>query len=238
MMIFLSTLLRRNVVDNADRRIGLLDDLYVTPNETFPVITALVVRTSGNAKILIPWNQVKTLSTSPIQLAVSASSVASYTPERNEVLLGLDILDKQIVDRRGLRVVKVNDLQIVQTRQVARLVGADISWSGLLRRLGLLSIVHRLCRIFSISLSARTITWNYVEPIQMIHMEEVAEANVNRQLIPDLATVGYSGIPHVKLSVSQDTLYSLCAIDLTALVEKIDVEQRENYNELDYAFAL
>src|ERR1700693_3365623 len=42
-MIFLSTLLRRSVFDIEGRRLGVVRDICVTLDETFPVVTALVV---------------------------------------------------------------------------------------------------------------------------------------------------------------------------------------------------
>src|SRR5436305_14413908 len=91
-----------------------------------------------------------------------------YVPECNELLLRRDILDKQIVDTQGFRVVKVNDLKLAQIKKTVRLVGVDISLSGLLRRLGILTPVETLSRVLPIRFSDRTITWNYVEPIQVV----------------------------------------------------------------------
>ncbi len=79
------------------------------------------------------------------------------------------MLDKQIVDTQGFRVVKVNDLKLAQIKGTARLIGVDISLSGLLRRLGILAPVElREPCIAHFASPERTITWNYVEPIQVV----------------------------------------------------------------------
>src|SRR5205823_10477424 len=70
-MIFLSTLLRQSIYDIEGRRLGVLRDISVSLNETFPVVTALVVRSPlGNSQndMIIPWYQVNSLEEPQIHL--------------------------------------------------------------------------------------------------------------------------------------------------------------------------
>src|SRR5260370_40188878 len=144
-MIFLSTLLRQNVYDNDNRRVGALSDICVALHETFPVVTALVVQPAlGGSSTIVPWSQVQNIEGASVQLAVNQQGIEPYTPQPDELLLKRDILDKQIVDTQGFRVVKVNDLKLAQIKKTARLVGVDIRLSGVLRRLGILNPVERL----------------------------------------------------------------------------------------------
>ena len=126
-MIFLSTLLRKNIFDSEEHRLGILKDICVSLNDTFPTVTALIVSPSslsmGNSDMIILWSQVEKLETEPIHLTVKQSSIASYTPDQDELLLRRDLLDKQIVDTQGFRVVKVNDLKLAQIKGTARLIG-------------------------------------------------------------------------------------------------------------------
>jgi magnesium transporter len=221
-MIFLSTLLRQSVYDLEGRRLGVLRDVYVTLNETFPVVTALVVRsTLSNNDIVIPWSQVDNLEEPQIHLTVKRSQLVSYVPGADTLLLGRDILDKQIVDTQGFRVVKVNDLKLAQIKKTARLVGVDISLSGLLRRLGLLAPVELAGRVLAVHLPERTITWNYVEPIQVVKTG-------TGQLTPALAGAGAGAagvVSQVQLSVSHTKLADLHPADLADILEQLDVEE-------------
>ncbi|HZS77796.1 MAG TPA: magnesium transporter [Ktedonobacteraceae bacterium] len=222
-MIFLSTLLRQSVYDIEGRRIGALKDIYVTLHETFPVVTAIVVTPStlSTQEMIIPWSQVHSLEESEVHLTVKQSQIASYTPDSDELLLKRDLLDKQIVDTQGFRVVKVNDLKLAQIKHTARLIGADISLSGLLRRLGILTPVELLSRVLPVHLSERTITWNYVEPIQVVRVG-------TSQLAPAMAgaTVGASGVvPQVQLNVSHTRLADLRPADLADILEQLDAEE-------------
>ena len=220
-MIFLSTLLRRSVNDIEGRRLGVLRDIYVTLNETFPVVNALVVRSAlGNHDLVIPWSQVHSLEEAEIHLTVKRSQLVAYVPPADALLLVRDILDKQIVDTQGFRVVKVNDLKLAQIKKTARLVGVDISLSGLLRRLGILAPVELLGQILPVRLSERTITWNYVEPIEV--------KTVTGQLTPALAGAGVGAggvVSQVQLNVSHRKLAELHPADIADILEQLDVEE-------------
>ena len=223
-MIFLSTLLRQSIYDIEGRRLGTLRDVCVSLNETFPAVTALVIATSTlsvNNDMIIPWSQVDNLEESKIYLTVKQQRITSYTPHPDELLLRRDLLDKQIVDTQGIRVVKVNDLKLAQIKGTARLIGADISASGLLRRLGILAPFELVSRVLPFRLSERTITWNYVEPL------EVVRAGTG-QLTPALAGAGLGTagiVPHVQLNVSHTKLSDLHPADIADILEQLDVEE-------------
>lgn len=230
-MIFFSTLLRQSVFDVEGRRLGTLSDICVDLRETFPVVTALLAQTglgNGHNTLIIPWTQVDNLEESQLHLTVRQQQIGVYAPGTHELLLKRDILDKQIVDIQGFRVVKVNDLKLAQIKHTARLVGVDISTSGLLRRLGILAPIERLGRVLPVHLSERTITWNYVDPIQVVRVS----SGQTGQLTPVLAGVaagasqGVSGIvPQVQLNVSHTKLADLRPADIADILEQLDVER-------------
>ncbi len=221
-MIFLSTLLRKSIYDIEGKRLGTLRDICVSLNETFPTVTALIAHSSsGNGDMIIPWSQVHSIEEPQIHLTVKLRRVASYRPQPDELLLSRDILDKQIVDTQGFRVVKVNDLKLAQIKGTARLIGVDISFSGLLRRLGILAPVEVLSRLLPIRLSERTITWNYVEPIQVVKVG-------TGQLTPAFAgaAVGTGGtVSQVQLNVSHTKLADLHPADIADILEQLDLEE-------------
>ncbi|HEY0755039.1 MAG TPA: magnesium transporter [Ktedonobacteraceae bacterium] len=222
-MIFLSVLLRESVCDLDGHRLGTLKDVCVSLSEAFPVVTALVVSqpTLTNNDLIIPWTQVDNLEEErKIHLTVKQPQVNAYIPFSDEILLRRDILDTQIVDTQGFRVVKVNDLKLAQIKGTARLIGVDISLNGLLRRLG----AEWLIKALPARIEERIITWNYVEPIQVV------KAGVTGQL----ATAGVGGssvlgiggvIPQVQLSVSHTKLAELRPADLADILEQLDAEE-------------
>ena len=229
-MIFFSTLLRQSVFDNEGRRLGTLYDLCVTLNETFPVVTALVVRntlsTLSNATMIIPWSQVNSLDEPQIRLIVKQSELQTYIPQPDELWLRRDILDKQIVDTQGFRVVKVNDLQLAQIKKTVRLVGVDIGLSSLLRRLGILKPVEVISHVLPVRLAERTITWNYVEPIQVIKAGAASGATGQLALAGPAASVSTGGIvSQVQLNVSHNKLADLRPADIADILEQLDADE-------------
>src|SRR5260370_7779512 len=129
-MIFLSTLLRQHIYDIEGHRVGVLRDVCVSLNETFPAVTALVITTStipGNNDIIIPWSQVDNIEDPKIYLTVKQQRLASYAPHPDELLLNRNLLDNQIIDTHGFRVVKVNDLNLPQLKGTAPLLVLNIT---------------------------------------------------------------------------------------------------------------
>src|SRR6266550_8935653 len=221
-MIFLSTLLRQHIYDIEGHKVGVLRDVSVSLNETFPAVTALIITTStlpGNNDIVIPWSQVDNLEDPKIYLTVKQQRLASYTPHADELLLKRDLLDKQIVDTQGFRVIKASDLKLAQIKGTARLIGVDISGSGLLRRLGILAPFELVSHVLPFQFSERIITWNYVEPIEVVKVgtTQLALAGAGA------ATAGI--VPQVQLSISHTKLSDLHPADIADILEQLDIEE-------------
>ncbi|MFN8535755.1 MAG: magnesium transporter [Dehalococcoidia bacterium] len=155
-MIYLSDLQRRRVVDETGAPLGRIIDVIVRGDDLFPPVIALVVDGSGGPHRMA-WLPEGDLRATPIVVPGEAAEV-----EKNEIWLSRDVLDHQIVDTEGRRVVKVNDVKLSSVRGQARLVGADVSVRGYLRRLGVEGVVAGLHLPFE----ERLITWNFVEGIE------------------------------------------------------------------------
>ena len=223
-MIFLSTLLRKHIYDLEGHKVGVLKDVCVSLSETFPAVIALVITTStlpGNNDTIIPWSQVDSIEEPKIHLTVKQQHIARYEPRADELLLKRDLLDKQIVDTQGFRVVKANDLKLAQIKGTARLIGVDISASGLLRRLGILAPFELVSRVTPLQFDERIITWNYVEPIEVMKVGTT-------QLALAGASAGVAGagvVPHVQLSISHNKLSDLHPADIADILEQLDIEE-------------
>jgi len=161
-MVYLSDVLNAPVLDSQGTVIGNVCDLVVNMREAFPVVSALVVNPTGGGRVplpsraaplVIPWRQVVSIEEPRLRLSVARTDAHTYTLRPGDIYLARDVLDKQIVDTQGRRVVKVNDLKLAQVRGVARLLGADISFWAFLRRL------------LPFRFSERLITWNLVQPV-------------------------------------------------------------------------
>lgn len=135
-MPFLSHVLGRPVLDLEGNKVGVLRDLLIPPEVPYPPVRAAVVG-AGKRLHAVPWNSIA--SVTPRATALRRRLQIDSLPEPGEdlVWLGRDLLDKQIVDTHGAKLVRVNDLALTPINGDLRLAGVDSSISGLLRRLGI-----------------------------------------------------------------------------------------------------
>jgi magnesium transporter len=135
-MLYVSQLLDRPVVDVDGARFGILRDLIaaVRADRTHPEIVGLVVR-RGSGTAILPASEAAVLIAPSIPLTKRAADVAVYPAAENDIFLERDVLDKQIIDIDGVRVVRVNDLELARVNGGYYIANVDISQRGLLRRL-------------------------------------------------------------------------------------------------------
>src|SRR5512142_1350849 len=134
-MLYLSQAIGRPVRDKNGEPIGKVADLIVAVGERYPPVTGLVVAT-GRRKIFLPWSSVSSLDIDGAQLRTTTLDIATFRQRPNEILLKSDLMDQQIVDIDGRRVVRVNDLSLDVVEGSLRVVAVDVGAAGLLRRLG------------------------------------------------------------------------------------------------------
>jgi CBS domain-containing protein/sporulation protein YlmC with PRC-barrel domain len=135
-MPFLSQILGRPVLDPDGTRVGTLRDLLVLTEVPYPPICAVVVR-SARRLCAIPWGDVRSVTPRGTVLRRPFDLGTYHEPGTDLIWLAQDVLDKQIVDTHGVRLVRVNDLVVTPLDDDLRLAGVDSSTAGLLRRLGL-----------------------------------------------------------------------------------------------------
>lgn len=163
-MTYLSYLLGKPVKYSSGERIGKIHDLIITFEGDFPEITAVVVKI-GKKLYRADWKLVDTLEVKGLTLNLEGEDLPPLYPKENEIFLARDILDKQIVDFQGNKVVRVNDLHIMPVEGKFRVAGVDIGTNALLQRLGLEFLTWFPEKIFHLNIPAKTIPWNYVQPL-------------------------------------------------------------------------
>ena len=142
-MLFLANLLDRPIYGEAREVIGKLDDLIVRMgDEPYPPIGGLVVR-DGRRRFFVPGSQLAELEPD-IRLSSSVVNMQPFRRRNGEVLLSRDVLDHQIIDITGRRIVRVNDVQLTGVDGIYRVIGVDISPQALLRRLGPRAMAGRI----------------------------------------------------------------------------------------------
>lgn len=190
--VYLSQLLGAPVRDAAGRVVGSVADLLVPVDTDFPAVGGLCVKAGRQAHAL-PWTAVQQVAGRELVLRAPLDEAPRYEPGDQVLSLAHQVLDRQIIDTNGLRVVRANDLQLARLESGYRLVGIDVSTAGLLRRLGVSGALGAL----GVRPTPRTIPWEDLEPVE-------------------------SGTAGVKLRVSREDLARLRPADIAHIVSQLD----------------
>ncbi len=134
-MLYVSQILNRPIFDARSEKIAVIKDVIVNyGKEEHPPVIGLMAR-YRRRDFFMPSRDFAGLGP---QGATMISSILDLTPfirRDGEVLLGKDVLDNQLIDVDGKRVVRVNDVQLIETGDTWRVSGADVSLKGFVRRL-------------------------------------------------------------------------------------------------------
>ena len=203
-MHYLSQMIGEPVVDAQGERLGTISDLAISTGEVFPRITSLAFQGPGRVPFMISWRKyVDTFDDDGITLSVDAHDIRFSYLQPDEVLLARDLMDRQIVDTQGLKVVRVNDLKLSQSGTQLRLLGAEVGVRGILRGLHPLleKAVVNVAKLFHKKVDEQLIAWNYMDLLDR-----------------DLS--------EVQLSVTHRRLDELHPADVADILEQLDPQQR------------
>ena len=134
-MLYLSQVLGRPIRDLEGERVATVKDIIVRLGaDDHPPVTGLVARYRRRDFFLPRW-RISALNQQGARLNSDILDLRPFVRRESEVLLARDVLDKQLIDVDGKRVVRVNDVQIIDAAGDWRVTGADVSLHGLWRRL-------------------------------------------------------------------------------------------------------
>jgi magnesium transporter len=134
-MLYLSQVLGRPIRDLEGERVATIKDIIVRLGaDDHPPVTGLVAR-YRRRDFFLPRFHITVLNQQGARLNSDILDLRPFGRRESEVLLARDVLDKQLIDVDGKRVVRVNDVQIIEAAGDWRVTGADVSLQGLWRRL-------------------------------------------------------------------------------------------------------
>lgn len=160
--VFLSEMIKKPVLDPKGEELGRVRDFIVIKGELLPKVDSLVIERKKKLYKL-PWKDLNIFNKRIISAIIYNESLAPYEMTEDDLLAGRDILDKQIVDANGAKVVRVNDIKIEGYASNAVLIAVDVGIRGLLRRLGIERGGEDFLRMFRIQLPYYLISWNYIQ---------------------------------------------------------------------------
>lgn len=206
---YLSQLLGNNLYSPDGSVLGRIKDLLIDLNlieigESRPVrpevIAVKVKKDQGD--------NIYDFSSIEIRKAKSGYKIISHDVEQlspdylsNVLWLTENILDKQIVDINGSKVVRVNDVRLVVIPAGTYALAVDVGIAGLLRRLGIENVIQQFLNIFGIDIPVKLILWDDIEAVDFSNTS-------------------------IKLSKTSGKLQTLHPSDLADIIEELDTASR------------
>ncbi len=134
-LVSVAGLIGRPIRDQSGIDIGTLLDIVVRHDDAaYPPVSGLIVKV-GQRRSYIKGARISKISKDEITLSSLRINLEEFSRRDGESLLDADVLDHQIVDVDGLRVVRSSDLYLAELENEFRLVGVDISFVSFIRRL-------------------------------------------------------------------------------------------------------
>ena len=201
----LTDLLRSPVYDSTGTAVGRVREMALCPQEDPVRVSALIVRTKSGDRML--GAKLVASVDGEIRALTPAEEWSPYTSSEGFLLLERDLLDQQIIDVHGRKVVRVNDIDLHQdllNHHVVLKVGAvDVGARGAVRRLLRGILPHAALRAMLQKIPPKLIPWEFVDLI---------ETDPARR---------------VRLKISHERLARLHPADIADIVEELAPAERE-----------
>jgi CBS domain-containing protein/sporulation protein YlmC with PRC-barrel domain len=190
-MPFVSQIIGRIVVDSEGEKLGRVDEVLAIqkPGLQHPELIALAVSKDKEINYY-PFSEIAVLFAQVIPLSHNKEKLPHYVVKGDEIQLIQDVLDKQIIDTNGIRVVRVNDLELARVNNEYFIANVDISALGIIRRMGLGKIADKLALRFERDPRKNFISWDSVEVLHDEFMRLKVPADKLSELHPaDIAEI-------------------------------------------------
>lgn len=208
MELFATELMGVKTYDAQGNYVGRVREFFIEPAEAPNRISHFLLSRGHFQPLVAKHNQVASVSEKKIQLNVGEKALEIYQPNESWLAVRKDLLDQQIIDTLGRKVVRVNDLDLAELRSNGnvelRLTQVDVGLPGAVRRLLQGVVPPGVVRKLQSQLPPSTIRWEFVNLIE-----------------PD-------PLRRVKLRITHEKLEDLHPADLADIIEDISASERQS----------
>src|SRR5258706_13370396 len=251
-LVALSELLGATVRDASGAVRGRVRELAIAPQDHPTRIAYLIVKTSEGERALSP-DTLKSAGAT-VRASTDAALWDHYTPSDGLLLLKRDLLDQQIIDIHGRKVVRVNDVELESTpianHLLISVVAVDVGARGAVRRLSKGLVPSFTLRALLERIPPRVIPWQFVDLLEtdparrvklkiayqglaQLHPADIAD--IVEDLPPAEPEAGFETIDE---EVAAETLEELDPDIQVSIVESLDKERvADIVEEMDPAAA-
>ncbi|WP_017416828.1 magnesium transporter [Clostridium tunisiense] len=221
----LSNLLNKYVYDEFEDCIGKLQDIYVTTEGGYPRAIGYQIR-KGRDIYNFEFRDIDVYKHNGNHL-IKVRQVKDIIPRKYSYLLSKNLLNKQIVDINGKKIVKVTDLKLVKCNDEIKVVEVESGVLATARKLGFENGVKRLYDLFGKDPKENVVTWESVQSLEMTEhsLQLTTPYNKLSQLHPaDIAEIIADLSPEDRVKVIEGLDNDLAADTLEELDKEIQQE--------------
>jgi magnesium transporter len=206
-MLHATEVLGGEAYDAQGNFVGRVSELFIEPADQPNRVARYLLGRGKYLPLLARHDQISSVAPGMIKLNVEERDLEHFHSNEAWLAVRKDLLDQQIIDTRGRKVVRVNDVDLAEQRingtVELRVTDVDVGLPGAARRLlqGLAS--PAFIRSIQEKLPARTIRWEFVNLIE-----------------PD-------PLRRVKLRITHDKLETMHPADLADIMEELSPAERQ-----------
>ncbi|MBU3159898.1 CBS domain-containing protein [Clostridium frigoris] len=163
---FLSSILNKNVYDEFEDNIGKLFDLYVTTEQGYPRVIGYKIKKESEI-FNYEFRNIE-ICEEDKKITIQVRGVKEIIPRKFSYLLSKHLLNKQIVDVNGKKVVKVNDLTMTKAYGEIRVIAVESGIIAAARKYKLDGIIKIFYNILGRKPQDNSITWESVQSLEMV----------------------------------------------------------------------
>ena len=207
MQLYATELMGAETYDAQGNFVGRVREFFIEPAEQPNRISHFLLSRGKFQPLVARHDQVASLAPGTMRLSVGERALALYEPNESLLAVQKDLLDQQIIDISGRKVVRVNDVDLVEQRNNGnvelRLTQVDVGLPGAVRRLLQGIVSPGVIRKLQSKLPQRVIRWEFVNLIE-----------------PD-------PLRRVKLRITHEKLEDLHPADLAEIMEHLSAAERQ-----------
>jgi sporulation protein YlmC with PRC-barrel domain len=240
MEIYATELMGSEAYDAQGNFVGRVREFFIEPAQAPNRLSHFLLSRGKYQPLIASHDQVASIAPGSIRLNVSERALQIYEPNEALLAVGKDLMDQQIIDTHGRKVVRVNDVDLAEQRSNGnvelRVTQVDVGLPGAVRRL-LQGLPSGFVRKLQSKLPQSSIRWEFVnliesDPLRRVKLritheklEDLHPADL-ADIIEDLSAAERQGII---ASLDEETAAAVLAeLDerlTTQIVEKLDPEK-------------
>ncbi|HUL14384.1 MAG TPA: CBS domain-containing protein [Terriglobales bacterium] len=207
-MLYATELMEAKTYDAQGNYVGRIRELFIEPAEQPNRIAHYLLSRGHFQPLVARYDQVAWVGPGSMRLNVNERALDAFEPNEAWLAVGKDLMDQQIIDTSGRKVVRVNDVDLAEQRTNGstelRVAQVDVGLPGAIRRLMQGIAPPGLIRQVQKNLPPKTIRWEFVNLVE-----------------PD-------PLRRLKLRITHERLEDLHPADLAEIMEELSAAERQS----------